>query len=131
MHTPAAATAAAAAARPPHRGKVACLSAALATLLGHAAGAELSEDEVLDGLRETGLITYPSPLLGRLLGILPGRLFELLVLLPWWALVRLQGPSAPHRLRARLSGALAEELAGPYLPDKPKDTVPFPAHTQR
>ena len=114
MQTPAApAAAAAAAARPPHRGNVACLSAALAVLLSRAAGAELSEDELLDGLRDAKLITYPSPLLGRLLGILPGRLFELLVLLPWWMLVRMQGPSSPRRLRTRLSGALAEELAGP------------------
>jgi hypothetical protein len=92
------------------------LSAALAALLDHAAGAELSEDELLGELREAGLITYPSPVLGRLLGILPGRLFELLVILPWWALVRLQGSSPPQRLRARLSGALAEELAGACLP---------------
>jgi hypothetical protein len=117
MHTPAAAAAAAAAAdaaRPPHRGEVVCMSAALAALLGHAAGAELSEDELLDGLREAGLITYPSPLLGRLLGILPGRLFELCVLLPWWLLVRPRGASPPPRLRACLLGALAEELARPH-----------------
>jgi hypothetical protein len=116
MQTPAAA-AASAAARPPHRGYVACLSAALAALLDHAAGAELSEDELLGELREAGLITYPSPALGRLLEILPGRLLELLVLLPWWALERLQGPqksTPPHRFRVRLSGALAEELAGLY-----------------
>jgi hypothetical protein len=117
MQTPtAAASATAAAASSPHHGYVACLSAALAVLLGHAASAELSEDELLYGLREAGLITYPSPLLGRLLGILPGRLFELFVLLPWWLLMRLQGlqgPSPPHHLCARLSAALAEELAGP------------------
>jgi hypothetical protein len=98
--------------------------------LDHTTGAELSEDELLYGFREAGLITYPSPLLGRLLGILPVQLFELLVILPWWALVRLQGPSPPHRLRARLSAALAEELVGPYLPNTkypvqltPKDSL--------
>jgi len=118
MHTPAAAPAAAATdARPSRRGYVACLSAALAALLGDAAGAELFEDELLDGLREAGLIIYSSPQLGRWLGRPIGRMFvwllgaELLGLL-WWLLVRVQGPSSPHRLRARLSGALAEELAG-------------------
>jgi hypothetical protein len=116
MQTPAAAASAAAAARPPHRGKIACLSAALAALVGHAAGAELSEDELLEGLREAGQLTYPAPLLGRLLGVLIERLCELLGLL-WWLLVRLQEPSPPHRLSARLSGALAEELAGPCVPD--------------
>jgi len=43
------------------------LSAALATLLGRAEGAELPEDELLGRLRECGLITYPSPLLVPLL----------------------------------------------------------------
>jgi hypothetical protein len=66
---------------------VARLSVALAALLGHAAGAELSEDGLLGGLRAAGLITYPpSPLL-----------------------------SPHHLLLVRLSGALAEQLAGPHL----------------
>jgi len=43
------------------------LGGALAALLGRAEGAEGSEDELLGWLREEGLITYPSPLLGRLL----------------------------------------------------------------
>ena len=43
------------------------LAGALAALLGHAEGAEITEDEVLGRLRQAGLITYPSPLLGRLL----------------------------------------------------------------
>jgi len=58
MQTPAAAS------LPRH---VVHLSGALAALLGRAAGAELSEDELLAWLREAGLITYPSPLLGPLL----------------------------------------------------------------
>jgi hypothetical protein len=48
--------------------RVVRLADALAALLGHAEGAEITEDEVLGSLREAGLITYPSPLLGRLLG---------------------------------------------------------------
>jgi len=43
------------------------LSDALAALLGRGEGAELPEDELLGRLREWGLITYPSPLLGGLL----------------------------------------------------------------
>jgi hypothetical protein len=43
------------------------LSAALAALLGRAEGAELPEDEFLVFLREAGLITSPSPLLGRMI----------------------------------------------------------------
>ena len=121
MQTPAAsAAAAAAAARPPHRGYVACLSAALAALLGHAAGAELYEDELLDGLKEAGLITYPPPPLGPPLGPLIGRLLVWVLgwlrqLLPWWLLLRVQGALPPHRLR--LSGALARKLAGPHSPN--------------
>jgi hypothetical protein len=42
------------------------LSGALAALLGRAEGAELPEDDLLGWLRATGLITYPSPLLGPL-----------------------------------------------------------------
>ena len=44
------------------------LSGALAALLGQPEGAELLEDNLLGWLRATGLITYPSPLLGGLLG---------------------------------------------------------------
>jgi hypothetical protein len=44
------------------------LSNALAALLGRAEGAELPEDELLGYLQRTGLITYPSPLLGGLHG---------------------------------------------------------------
>jgi len=48
--------------------RVARLWGALAALLGRAEGAELWwEDELLGRLRVQGLITYPSPLLGRLL----------------------------------------------------------------
>jgi len=47
------------------------LSGALAALLGRAEGSELPEDELLGRLREWGLITYPSPLLGGLLEKLP------------------------------------------------------------
>ena len=47
------------------------LAGALATLLGRAEGAELPKDELLGRLREWGLITYPSPLLGPLLEKLP------------------------------------------------------------
>jgi len=47
------------------------LSGALAAVLGRAGGAELSEDDLLLWLREAGLITYPSPLLARLLQELP------------------------------------------------------------
>jgi hypothetical protein len=47
------------------------LSAALAALLGRREGAELWEDEVLGKMREHGLLTYPSPLLGRLLERVP------------------------------------------------------------
>jgi len=47
------------------------LSGALAALLGRAEGAELPEDDLLGWLRATGLITYPSPLLGGLLEKLP------------------------------------------------------------
>ena len=47
------------------------LAGALAALLGRAEGSELPEDELLGRLREWGLITYPSPLLGGLLEKLP------------------------------------------------------------
>ena len=47
------------------------LSGALAALLGRAEGAELPEIDLLGRLRQWGLITYPSPLGGRLLGELP------------------------------------------------------------
>jgi hypothetical protein len=47
------------------------LSAALAALLGQVEPPDLPEDELLVVLREAGLITYPSPLLGPLLE-LPG-----------------------------------------------------------
>ena len=47
------------------------LSGALAALLGRGEGAELWEDEVLGMMREQGLLTYPSPLLGGLLEKLP------------------------------------------------------------
>ena len=48
------------------------LSGALAALLGRGEGAELWEDEVLGmKMREHGLLTYPSPLLGRLLEKVP------------------------------------------------------------
>jgi hypothetical protein len=47
------------------------LTGVLATLLGRTEGAELSEDEVLDGLRVAGHLTYPSPLLGALINKLP------------------------------------------------------------
>ena len=56
--------------RPPGR-YVVRLAGALAALLGRAEGAELPEDELLGRLREWGLITYPSPLLGGLLEKLP------------------------------------------------------------
>jgi len=75
------------------------LSDALAALLGRAEeGAELSEDGLLGGLRQQGLITYP----------------------PW---TRAQGLRPPHRLLVRLSGALAEQLARPYFVTQ----VPFSA----
>ena len=54
------------------------LSGDLAALLGRGVGdgrAVLYEDELLDALREKGLITYPSPLLGRLVEDLP-EVFE-------------------------------------------------------
>jgi len=55
----------------PHRLLVR-LSGALAALLGHGEGADiLSEENLLGRLREAGLITYPSPLLGVLLEKLP------------------------------------------------------------
>ena len=113
----------AAAARFPHRGYVACLSGGLAALLAHAAGAELCGDELLGELKEAGLITYLPPQLARWLEgpigqhfvwLLGAELFGLL----WWLLVLEQGPSSPHRPRARLSGTLAEELAGPNSPSK-------------
>jgi hypothetical protein len=47
------------------------LSGALAALLGRAEGDEGSEDELLGWLRKAGLMTYPSPLLGRLVEELP------------------------------------------------------------
>jgi len=55
------------------------LSDDLAALLGRGVGdvdrKVLHEDELLDALREKGLITYPSPLLGRLVEDLP-EVFE-------------------------------------------------------
>ena len=73
LHTPAAHISASAMqspasdrARSPDR-YVVRLSGALAALLGRAEGAELPEDELLGRLREWGLITYPSPLLGPML----------------------------------------------------------------
>jgi hypothetical protein len=66
--TPAAATAAAAAGdRPPDR-YVVRPAGVLADLLG---AADLGEDELLLRLRELGLITYPSPLLGGLIEKVP------------------------------------------------------------
>jgi hypothetical protein len=62
MHSPAVA-----AERPPDR-YVVRPAGVLAELLG---AAELVEDELLLRLRELGLITYPSPLLGGLLERLP------------------------------------------------------------
>jgi hypothetical protein len=47
------------------------LSGALAAMLGRGEGAELWEDEVLGTMREHGLLTYPSPLLGGLLEKVP------------------------------------------------------------
>jgi hypothetical protein len=47
------------------------LSGALAALLGRGEGAEIWEDDVLGLMREHGLLTYPSPLLGRLLDKVP------------------------------------------------------------
>ena len=47
------------------------LSGTLAALLGRGEGAELWEDEVLGMMREHGLLTYPSPLLGGLLEKVP------------------------------------------------------------
>jgi len=71
MQAPAAAatsaTAAAAADRPPNR-YVVRPAGVLAEILG---AAELGEDELLLSLRELGLITYPSPLLGELTEKLP------------------------------------------------------------
>ena len=67
MQTPTAAAAAAAADHPPAR-YIVRPAGVLAELLG---AAELGEDELLLRLRELGLITYPSPLLGGLLEGLP------------------------------------------------------------
>jgi hypothetical protein len=61
--------------------RVVRLRAALALLMGRTAGAEISEAEILNGLREAGLITYPSPLLGRVLEELPEVLAA--EVLPW------------------------------------------------
>jgi len=47
------------------------LSSAFAALLGRGEGAELWEDDLLGMMREHGLLTYPSPLLGRLLEKVP------------------------------------------------------------
>ena len=66
----------------------------------------------MNGLREAGLVTYPP--LGRRLG----RLFG-------WLVGRLQGPSPPHRIRARPSAALAEVLAGPTLTYQTLSTLAF------
>jgi len=76
VQTPVPSPAAAAAAdRPPDRYVVRPASV-VAELLG---AAELGEDELLLRLRELGLITYPSPLLGGLLEKLPDVLqFEVL-----------------------------------------------------
>jgi hypothetical protein len=67
MQTPAAAPAAAAADRSPDR-YVVRPAGVLAELVG---AVELGEDELLLRLRELGLITYPSPLLGGLLEKVP------------------------------------------------------------
>ena len=67
MQSPAATPAATAADRPPDR-YVVRPAGVLAELLG---AAELGEDELLLRLRELGLITYPSPLLGGLLEKVP------------------------------------------------------------
>ena len=56
---------------PPPGRYVVRLSGALAALLGRGEGAELPEDELLGRMREWGLLTYPSPLLGRLLEKVP------------------------------------------------------------
>ena len=80
--SPAAAAAAAAAERPPAR-RVVRLAGVLAELFGHGEGAGGSKDELLLCLRVQGLITYPSPLLGRLLQELPEVLAaEVMPLLP-------------------------------------------------
>jgi hypothetical protein len=71
MHTAPPAAASAAAAAPSFPRHVVHLSGALGALLGRAGGTELSEDELLLWLREAGLITYPSPLLGGLQQELP------------------------------------------------------------
>jgi hypothetical protein len=60
----------------PHCPILVSLSGALAALLGHAAGhaegdEHIYENELLGRLREAGLITYPSPLLGDFLEKLP------------------------------------------------------------
>ena len=65
------AASAAAHARPARDRLVVRLPGALAALLGRAEGAEGSEHQLLLWLREAGLITYPSPLLKRLLEELP------------------------------------------------------------
>ena len=97
MQTPVAA----AAERPSVSGYLARMSAALAALLGRAAGAELSEDELLLWLRVKGQITYPlSPL-------------------------RVQEMTPPQRLTVRLSWELAKMLAGPYLPSTGLVSTPF------
>jgi hypothetical protein len=49
--------------------------------LDSSAGSQIPSGEVLDGLREAGLITYPSPLLRRFLEELPD-VFDAEVL-PW------------------------------------------------
>ena len=65
-------TSAAASAGEPSAGRyVVRLSGALAALLGRGQGAELWEDEILGMMREHGLLTYPSPLLGGLLEKVP------------------------------------------------------------
>jgi hypothetical protein len=68
MQTPVAAIAAAAAAGRPADRYVVRPAGVLADLLG---AAELGEDELLLRLRDPGLITYPSPLLGGLTEKLP------------------------------------------------------------
>ena len=93
-------TTSAAEAPPSDRGFVARVSGegALAALLGHgharchAEGAEVLEDELLGRLRDAGLVTY---------GLAGNPASQ-----------TAQGRTPPHRLLVRLSGALAEVLAG-------------------
>ena len=77
-------------------------------VVGQAEGAEvgLDEDELLSGLRATGMITYPSPLLGGLLEDLPEVLVaEVLRRLDPTALTMLAQVGRPW-----LAAVLASEL---------------------